>query len=169
MLLKVNMNSRLPLTELTDWQLLYLRVAQSVSVKSKDPSSKLGAVAVSNQGLPLSWGWNGFPRSIPLEEDKVDRSFKYAYIVHAEMNAIYNANRESVSLLNSSFYIYGIPPCLECAKGLIQVGVKEIHTLCHDEINIKWLESYEQSLWLFQNAGIKARTYAGNILNVRRS
>jgi dCMP deaminase len=138
------------------WDERFIQAARTVASWSPDPSSKIGAIAVSQQFLPLSWGFNAFPRHLPLEEADVDREKKYKWIVHAEMNAIYNANREAVSLRDSTFYIWGIPPCIECAKGLVQVGATRIVSVVYPEVSQHWLDSFKNdSMTLFDEANIK--------------
>ena len=112
------------------WRNRYLLLAKHFSTWSKDPSTQVGAVAVSDNGLILSEGWNGFPRGIRDTQDRlVDRQTKHDYVVHSEKNLIYNATYNGVSLLNSNLYVYGLPVCSECAKGVIQVGIKSVYVL----------------------------------------
>ena len=144
---------------LNKWDLRFIEAAKTVAKWSPDPSSQVGAIAVSQQNLPLSWGWNAFTRKSRLNESEVERELKYKLIVHAEMNAIYNASRESVCLLNSTFYIFGIPPCVECAKGLVQVGAKRIVSVCYSNVAKSWLDSYEEAKQLFNEALIYHEIY----------
>jgi dCMP deaminase len=137
------------------WDRRFLEAANCVSNWSPDPSSKIGALAVSAENLPLSWGWNAFPRKIiSMVESEVPRETKYKYVIHAEANVIYNATRGNVSLKNSTFYVYGIPPCIECAKAIIQVGAIRVITLARRETFQRWLDSYTDSVELFREVGI---------------
>ena len=107
------------------WDLRYLELARTVGTWSKDPSSQIGAVAVGSKGQVLAQGYNGFPRGIFDGGARLnDRELKYKYIVHAEQNLIYNATYNGVSLDQSTIYVTGLPVCYECAKGVIQVGIK---------------------------------------------
>jgi len=73
------------------WQIRYLRLAQHISEWSKDPSTKVGAVAVGQHGQILSQGYNGFPRGVTDLEDRLEvRDSKYLYTIHAEMNCVFN-------------------------------------------------------------------------------
>ncbi len=75
------------------WDKRYISLAREISKWSKDPSSKIGAVAVGSQGQVLAQGYNGFPRGIKDSKARyIDRPTKYKYIVHAEMNEIYTAS-----------------------------------------------------------------------------
>lgn len=138
------------------WRNRYLLLAKHFSTWSKDPSTQVGAVAVSDNGLILSEGWNGFPRGIQDTPGRLgDRQTKYDYMVHAEKNLIYNATRNGISLLNSNLYVYGLPVCSECAKGVIQVGIKSVYVLT-DSMNVRdtWVESWKKTTDMFDEVGI---------------
>ena len=138
-----------------DWHRRYLRLADEVASWSKDPSSKIGAVAVGDKGQVLSQGFNGFPRGIKDTKKRLnDREEKYKYIVHAEMNCIYNATYNGVSLDGASLYISGLPMCSECCKGAIQVGVKNI-VMWDKEYPEKWIKSFYNSKEMLKEAGVK--------------
>ena len=132
-----------------EWNKRYMKLAKEVSTWSKDPSSKIGAVAIGNKGQVLAQGYNGFPRGIGDDGDRLeDRDKKYSYMVHAEMNCIYNATYNGVSLDGAELYVYGLPVCSECAKGIIQVGIKSVYM---EEINIpdRWEKASTLSRKLF--------------------
>lgn len=137
------------------WDARYLGLAREVSTWSKDPSSKIGAIAVGGKGEILSTGYNGFPRHIlDMDERYAERSIKYKYIVHAEANCIYNATYNGVSLNGSTMYVHGLPCCSECAKAIIQVGVKRV-VMNGDPFNQRWKESVETTLAMFKEARIE--------------
>ena len=139
-------------------------MAEEVSSWSKDPSTKIGAIAVGSKGQVLSQGYNGFPRGI---EDTIshyeDRETKYKYVVHAEMNVIYNATYNGVSLDGSTLYVTGLPVCSDCAKGVIQVGIKRV-VMKEQEIPLKWGESWKVTAGMFDQAMID-----WEFINVRNS
>lgn len=144
------------------WDVRYLRMAKEVATWSKDPSSKIGAVAVGGKGEILSTGYNGFPRHIhDLDERYLDRNIKYKYIVHAEANCIYNATYNGVSLNGSTMYVHGLPCCCECAKAIIQVGVSRV-VMDGDPFNERWRESVETTLEMFQEARIQYEFIRGD-------
>ena len=126
-----------------------------VSTWSKDPSSKIGAVAVGKEGQVLSQGYNGFPRNIIDSTERYeDREQKYNYVVHAEMNVIYNASYNGVSLSNSTLYVYGLPVCNKCALGIIQVGISRV-VMPRQIIMDRWSQSWSMSKALFKEASVK--------------
>ena len=137
------------------WHSRYIDIAKVVSHWSKDPSTCVGAVAVGSKGQVLSQGYNGFPRKINDGPERLqDRETKYQYIVHAEMNCIYNATYNGVSLDGATLYVSGLPVCQECAKGVIQVGIKHV-VMWDRDYPEKWKESFYNSKELFREAGVK--------------
>ena len=137
------------------WHDRYLELAQQIASWSKDPSSKIGAIAVGSKGQVLAQGYNGFPRGIEDREIRFEnKELKYRYVVHAEMNLIYNASYNGVSLDGSTVYITGLPVCSECAKGLIQVGVREVIMPSQEDTPDKWVQSFKLSKELFEEAGV---------------
>ena len=139
----------------SEWHNRYLGLAYEVSKWSKDPSKKIGAIAVGNKGQVLAQGYNGFPRGIRHSSDRLNnRELKYKFVVHAEMNLIYNAGYNGVSLDGSTVYVTGLPVCSECAKGLIQVGVKQVIMPVQEDTPDVWKESFEFTKQLFEEAGV---------------
>lgn len=142
------------------WDDKYISLAEQVSSWSKDPSSKIGAIAVNDKGQLLSTGYNGFPRGIKDDDRLNDRETKYRLIVHAEMNAIFNATYNGVSLDGSTMYVHGLPCCSQCAKGIIQVGVKRVVT-DGDASNPRWKDDCADAIKLFEEAGVQYEFHNG--------
>jgi len=144
------------LTLSNKWDKRFLDLAEHIAAWSKDPSKKIGAVAVGAQGQILSQGYNGFPRGInDLDFRYEDREEKYKLVVHAEMNVIYNASYNGVSLNDSTLYVYGLPVCHDCAKGIIQVGIKNVMMSRKVlPIDKRWEESWITTQKLFKESGI---------------
>jgi dCMP deaminase len=147
-----------------NWDMKYCKLAMHIASWSKDPSKQIGAITVGKQGQILSQGYNGFPRGI---EDTLKRlnqkEQKYKYVVHAEMNCIYNACHNGVSLNESTLYVFGLPVCSECAKGVIQVGIRRVVVYTPDvsiqHIDPKWLESGKLSFEMFEESQIEFKWY----------
>lgn len=109
-----------------EWHDFYLRLAFFWASKSKDTSTKAGCVIVGQDKVQLSAGYNGLPRGIePTERRLNERPYKYYWHEHSERNAIYNAARKGVELIDSVFYITG-PPCASCARGIVSVGASMV-------------------------------------------
>jgi len=142
-------------TALSQWGNRYLSLAKEVSTWSKDPSRKIGAIAVGDKGQILAQGYNGFPRGILDSPERYnDRPTKYKLVVHAEMNVIYNATFNGVSLDGARLFVYGLPVCSECAKGIIQVGITAVTMFTDEEVPEIWNESYKTTLDIFKEADV---------------
>jgi dCMP deaminase len=137
------------------WHDRYIEMAKLVSTWSKD-RTHVGSVAVDADGRILSVGYNGFSRGIAdTEERLVDRNVKLAYTVHSELNCVLNAAHSGVSLKNASLYVYGLPVCSECAKAVIQSGVREVY-MCSPARDIgPWQESFELTKSMFDETHVK--------------
>lgn len=112
-----------------NWDEYFMGVAILASQRSKDPSTQVGACIVNDDNKIMSVGYNGFPRGCSDDEFPWDRqgdkdsSTKYPYVCHAELNAILNAGGNN--LKNCRIYV-ALFPCNECAKAIIQCGIKEV-------------------------------------------
>ncbi len=141
---------------LSKWDRRYIELAQQISTWSKDPSRKIGAVAVGSKGQILSQGYNGFPRGIlDLQERYENREVKYKHVVHAEMNVIYNATFSGVSLDGASLFVYGLPVCNECAKGIIQVGIQRVVIYTDEIVPAIWTDAFSLTWDMFKEANVK--------------
>ena len=134
----------------------HIDIAKVVSTKSKDPSSKIGAVIVGPEKQIIATGFNGFPRGID-ETDLLrwERDIKYRYIEHAERNAVYNAARHGISLRGCTMYVYGYAPCTECAKAIIQSGITRVVIFSIKEVPERWVSDIGFARALLTEAGIK--------------
>lgn len=100
----------------------FVEMARHVSTRSKDPSTKTGAVIVDTEGRVISTGYNGFPRQMPDDPNVyADREQKYSRIVHCEMNALIFAQRD---LKNCTLYTWPFLSCDRCAVHMLQAGIK---------------------------------------------
>lgn len=110
------------------WDEYFMGVALLAAQRSKDPSTQVGACIIDNDKRILSTGYNGFPHGcsdddFPWNRDEAKGETKYPFVVHAELNAILNASGKS--LAGSKLYV-ALFPCHECAKAIIQSGVREV-------------------------------------------
>ena len=138
------------------WQRRYLDIAKNVASWSKDPGTQVGAIAVGKKGQILSQGYNGFPRGVRDTPERLnDREQKLKFTIHAELNLVFNASFSGISLEDSTVYVYGLPTCSECAKAMIQAGVKNL-VIPASLIDKKpeWKDSWELSKVMFQEAGL---------------
>ena len=140
------------------WDLRFIGLAQHISTWSKDPSTKVGCVVVGADREIRSTGFNGFPRGINDDEERLtDREKKYPLICHAEENAIMHAARIGVSLKDSTAYVTW-PPCSRCARSLIQAGIREIVYPETGKIPERWIEDFTISDSMLNEAGVGVRT-----------
>lgn len=133
----------------------FMELAKTISTWSKDPSRKVGAVAIGDKGNVLAQGYNGFPRGVNDTDFRLNtRDLKLQLIVHAEMNVIYNATYNGVSLDGATLFVHGLPCCSDCAKGIIQVGIKRV-VMPSPTVDSKWQKSWELSEMMFNEANIE--------------
>jgi len=139
------------------WDNRFMDMAKMISTWSKDPSSKIGAVAVNDERRILATGYNGFPKGIADTEERLkNKDEKYPRIVHAEMNALMNALYSGVSLKDATLYVYGLPICPSCSKCVIQAGVKRVVIPTDKTDKGNWQEVWEQqSLPMFKESGVQ--------------
>ena len=138
---------------------LFLAMAQLVSQKSKDRSTKVGAVIVGKDNEVLSVGYNGFPRCVDDDvEHRHGRPQKYEFTEHAERNAIYNAARQGIRLKGSTMYLNWEPyPCPDCARAVIQSGITKVvgtqHTFTGKGQD--WQTRFDYTRKMFEEAGVE--------------
>lgn len=142
-------------TDYISWDQYFMGVALLSAMRSKDPSTQVGACIVNEEQRIIGIGYNGFPVGVeddefPWENGENWLESKYPYVVHAEPNAILNA---TVSLKNARLYVT-LFPCNECAKLIIQSGIKELIFL---EDKYHDMDSFKASRKMFEAAGVKMR------------
>ena len=112
------------------WDEYFMSIAKLSAMRSKDPSTQVGAGIVSNDNRILSIGYNGAPNGFDDEKFPWGRegdslNTKYPYVCHAELNAILNYRGSKKDLESAKIYV-DLFPCNECAKVIIQSGIKEV-------------------------------------------
>ena len=135
------------------WDSRMMELAQHVSGWSKDPSTKVGAVIARQDRTIESMGYNGFPRGVMDTIDRyANREEKYKLVVHAEANAILGA-RGSVEGMTLYCTLF---PCCECAKLIIQSGIKEVVVPSMEKTE-RFYDSMKATEIMFREAGVKMR------------
>ena len=145
-----------------EWTDYFRELAKTVSLKSKDESTKIGAVIIDTNNSIVSTGYNSFPRGI---NDKIKsrqvRPEKYFWFEHAERNAIYNAARIGVSTSNCTIYLSAAIPCVDCARAISNSGIKIVY--CEDSIGPlrgeQWSKQVDRTLQMFKEAGVTLEFY----------
>lgn len=130
------------------------RLAAAYASMSKDPSTQVGCVILGPGNDVRAGGFNGLARGVQDLLIRMDRKHgKYLWTEHAERNAIYNAARAGVSLEGCSLFVTSLPPCADCMRGIIQVGVVEV--FCSSgAIPERWVESTSIADLMAQEAGV---------------
>lgn len=139
-----------------------MNIAEQCKLKSKDQSTQIGSVIVGKGNEVLSTGYNSFPRGLDDNvPDRQKRPIKYHYIEHAERNAIYNAARIGVSLCGSTMYLTSGLPCSDCARAIINSGIKKV--VCKPTCTTKnvdmWAQSKQIALEMFNECGVSVIYY----------
>ncbi|HWR82709.1 MAG TPA: dCMP deaminase family protein [Candidatus Deferrimicrobium sp.] len=116
-------------TDYISWEEYFMAIAQLSARRSKDPNTQVGACIVNSRKRIIGIGYNGFPigcsdDELPWSREGKFLDTKYPYVCHAEMNAITNASNKA-ELDGASIYV-SLFPCNECAKLMVQVGIREI-------------------------------------------
>ena len=140
------------------WDEYFMGIALLSGERSKDPNSQVGACIVSPDNKILSIGYNGFPIGCSDDEIPWDREgdfvdTKYPYVCHSELNAILNYTGST--LKQSRIYVT-LFPCNECAKAIIQSGIKEVIYMSD---NYKDTDSVKVSKKMLDMAGVKYTQY----------
>lgn len=140
------------------WDEYYMIIATTAARKSKDPSTKVGAVIVRPDNSVVATGYNGFPRGVADTPERLhDRNTKYSLVVHAEMNAILSA-RESLQ----GYTLYTVPfmPCDRCFVHVIQAGIKRVVFMkATDEQNARWGDAFNRVRALADEVGVELVEY----------
>ena len=136
------------------WDEYFMGIAMLSARRSKDPSTQVGACIVNNRNKIMSVGYNGFPLGcsdddFPWERSGDDYETKYPYVCHAELNAI--LNNGGSSLEGCKIYV-ALFPCNECAKAIIQSGIKEVIYLSDKYADTVGTRASKR---MFEAAGVK--------------
>jgi dCMP deaminase len=139
------------------WDETFMQICKVISQRSKDPNTQSGACLVDGRNIIIGLGYNGFPRGcsddkLPWKREGAFCEKKYAFVVHAEENAILNTNAvtEGAKLYCTLF------PCNECVKIIIQKGIKEV---VYESDKYHQEEAWQAARQMLKLAGVKYRQY----------
>ena len=149
--------------DIISWDEFFMGLASMSALRSKDPSSQVGACIAGPDYKVVSIGYNGMPRHCPENKLTWDKDIgtlnnKYLYVCHAEFNAIINAMGHKLD--GCTIYV-NLFPCNECAKAIIQSGIKEVVYESDKYANTIPVKASKRLLKL---AGIKVRKYTGRTI-----
>lgn len=147
------------------WDEYFMAMAALSSLRSKDPNTKVGAVIVSPEHKVISIGYNGMPREVDETQLSWNKGegldSKYLYVCHAEFNAILNT-QVGGTLKGATLYVT-LFPCNECAKAVIQTGIKEVVYLDDKYKDQVFMQASRKMLEL---AGVKLRHFEGQDIEI---
>jgi dCMP deaminase len=136
------------------WDEHFMDMAILVAQRSKDPSTKVGCVVVSEDKIVVATGYNGLPRGVEDRSERMERPAKYLWTSHAEENAVAQSARVGAKLKGGTAFVTH-HPCSRCARSLIQAGITRVvigggKTSMPDE-------EFEVARVMFQEAGVNVR------------
>lgn len=139
------------------WENYFMSVVYLIAQRSDDPRTKIGAVIVSPTREIISTGYNGFPRGVILNNNRLTKEQKYFYMEHGERNAIFNAVKNGININDCSIYTNGTP-CTDCGRAIIQSGIKTVYVDAEYE-KLQWHQKWEEmaniTKIMFIESGVK--------------
>jgi len=143
-----------------DWHEWFMQGVYWVASKSKDPKTKIGALIIKDKRI-ISTGYNGIPIGVDdNNESRHQRPEKYKWYEHGERNAIYAAAKYGIDI-NGAFLYTNALPCADCARGIIQSGIKEVYIhqqfneLCNTTQREQWKEHDNTTFSMFVESDVK--------------
>lgn len=146
---------------MADWNKRFIELSKHIATWSKD-SKKVGCVISNNDNRIVSVGYNGYPTGCDdTKLERKERPLKYSFTEHAERNAIYNASRIGVSTKDCTMYLMWFP-CDDCARAIIQSGIKKLVCSKPDLDDDRWGEKFKISLEMLNEVEIEIEYYKEN-------
>ncbi len=147
------------------WDEYFMGIAMLSSMRSKDPNTQVGACIVNQRNKIMTVGYNGFPQGcsddcFPWDRSGDEYETKYPYVCHAELNAILNSGGSNLE--NCKIYV-ALFPCNECAKAIIQSGIKEVVYLSDKYADTVGTRASKR---MFDSAGVKYRQFVPNAQSI---
>ena len=133
----------------------FAEIAKCIATASKDPRYQVGAIIFDKNGNIRSAGYNGAPRSVADSIERYEKPLKQYYIAHAEENAIAQAARTGQSTDGCCMLIWGKTPCANCARMIIQAGIKSVIFQKEDIAESTYAQSFKATFTMFHEANIK--------------
>lgn len=146
------------------WDSWFMGLVYDTARKSKDLSTKIGAVIVKDK-RPILFGYNGIPQKVKDTPERMERPKKYKWTEHGERNAIFCGARFGIATDGTTMYTQALP-CCECARAIVNSGISKV--IIHKEssdifaasshYSTTWKEDHEISTVMFQEAGVELVT-----------
>ena len=139
------------------WDHYFMRIAEVVATRSKDPSTQVGAVLVRERHI-LATGYNGLPRGVnDSVPERWARPLKYQWICHAEENCLVQCSYHGVAAQGGTLYVTPLLPCTRCAVAIVGSGIKEVVVPSAPLQNPRWQEENEEAIAIFNAAKVLLR------------
>ena len=132
----------------------FMNEVETVKLLSDDVNTQTACIIVNEYDEIISYGANSLPTGITKSEKRCSRPDKYMWLLHAERNAIYNAARKGVSTNNCTMYLMWFP-CADCARGIIQCGIKRLVCYQPDMDNANWGEHFVVAKELLEESDVE--------------
>lgn len=144
-----------------NWKEYFKNLTNQVKLKSKDINTQIGVVIVGEDNEIISTGYNSFARGMNDDiPERQERPEKYYWMEHAERNSIYNAARIGVSTKGCEMYLSCDIPCTDCARAIIQSGIKKIYIVKGETAKgHHWDEHHKRSEQMFKECGVNIEYY----------
>jgi len=136
------------------WDEHFMDMAILVAQRSKDPSTKVGCVVVSEDKIVVATGYNGLPRGVQDRSERMERPAKYLWTSHAEENAVAQSARVGAKLKGGTAFVTH-HPCSRCARSLIQAGITRV--VIGSGTTSMPDEEFEVARIMFKEAGVNVR------------
>ena len=133
-----------------NWREYHMGFAEHAKLKSKDPTTQVGAAAIGPLNQIVETGFNGLPRGVEDRPERMERPTKYLYTSHAEENLVATAARARLD--GTTVYVTHLC-CSRCARMLIQAGVSKV--VAGDGVTSMPKEEFDAAIEMFNEAGVK--------------
>lgn len=150
------------------WDRRFMAIAEQVSLWSKDPGTKVGAVLVRENAI-VATGYNGLPRHM-ADSNLTDRDSKLSRTIHAEMNALLNAMRQGASVAGCTLYVTPLVVCDRCAVHMVQAGIARVVVRPLNPLNeysgeseVQWHRNGQLALRYFAESGVAVKVLEGQV------
>lgn len=146
------------------WDQYFMTMAYLAAMKSKDESTHCGSVIVDDMNHVIATGYNSFVRGINDNvPERQERPEKYMWFEHGERNAIYSAALRGSTTKGCRIYVTGVP-CADCARAIVQSGIKEVIVEAREDFGKEWDESCKVTVQMFKEAGVELREMKESII-----
>jgi len=136
-----------------DFNKIYLNILDSLKELSDDKKRKVSSIIVKDNNI-ISYGVNVIPNESSKNENRCGKDLKKYWLEHSERNAIFKAAKKGIALEGSEMYVNYFP-CADCARAIIQSGIKKVYSPKPNLEESKWKESWKESIFILTEADVE--------------